>query len=48
MYGGASKKAATMMVLLLTAALLPMLVEYFMNYERKRQAITAVEVTLRV
>ena len=36
------------MVLLLTAALLPMLVEYFMNYERKRQAITAVEVTLRV
>ena len=37
MSGGASEKAATMIVLLLTVALLPMLVENFMNYERKRQ-----------
>jgi hypothetical protein len=37
MSGGASEKAATMMVLMLTAALLPMLVEYFMNYKRERQ-----------
>ena len=55
MPGGASEKAANMMALLLTTGLLPILFEYLMKYERKRQeedmerqAIAAAEVTLRV
>ncbi|KAI2506757.1 Ribosomal protein-like protein [Fragilaria crotonensis] len=52
---GASEKATTMMVLLMTAALLPILVEFILNYERqrkeeevKRRALLAAEVALGV